>query len=192
MRLWHRAQAKVCLLDPNKLVASVEEKEPRHLKPWEQRKDVVPDSLFVGCEVFEERLRAYLKRSDSRRRLSKDDMISVDGWGVGFLVNLTTPPALACMCNIAIHRKALKFQFSLHKVVHVIQENCIDRFDTSMIEGIAVDAGAGDRAFDGLANHSACSPHSFVSLSFLSQMRRVDKIIHAFHHVPICPTIYNY
>jgi len=24
------------------------------LKPWEQRKDVVPDSLFVGYEVFEE------------------------------------------------------------------------------------------------------------------------------------------
>jgi len=32
------------------------------LKPWEQRKDVVPDNLFIGCEVFEERLRAYLRR----------------------------------------------------------------------------------------------------------------------------------
>ena len=49
MGLWHRAQAKVCLLDPNKLVASAEEKNAVHLKPWEQRKDVVPDSVFVGC-----------------------------------------------------------------------------------------------------------------------------------------------
>jgi len=49
------------------------------LTPWEQRKDVVPESLFVGCEVFEERLRAYLQWWDSRRRLSKDDMMSVDG-----------------------------------------------------------------------------------------------------------------
>jgi len=54
-------------------------KERRDLKPWEQQKDVVPDSVFVGYEVFEERLRAYLKRSDSRRRLSKDDMMLVDG-----------------------------------------------------------------------------------------------------------------
>jgi hypothetical protein len=37
------------------------------------------DSLFVGCEALEERLHAYLKRWDSRKRLSKDDMMSVDG-----------------------------------------------------------------------------------------------------------------
>ena len=46
---------------------------------WKQRKDVIPDSLFVGCEVFQKRLRAYLRRWDSRRRLSKDDIVSVGG-----------------------------------------------------------------------------------------------------------------
>jgi len=61
------------------ILGAIDRVEVMNLKPWEKRKDVVPDSLFVGCEVFEERLRAYLSRWDSRRRLSKDDMISVNG-----------------------------------------------------------------------------------------------------------------
>jgi len=69
--------------------------------PWEQRKDVVSESLFVGCEVFEEHLRAYFKRWDSRRRLSKDDMM----WMRSGLVNLTTPPTPTCICNIKVHQR---------------------------------------------------------------------------------------
>jgi len=61
------------------ILVAVDRVEVVDLKPWEQRKDVVPDRLFVGCDVFEERLRAYLKRWDSWRRLSKDEMMSVDG-----------------------------------------------------------------------------------------------------------------
>ncbi|OAX37362.1 kinase-like protein [Rhizopogon vinicolor AM-OR11-026] len=61
------------------ILVAIDRVEVVDLKPWEQRKDVVPDSLFVGCEVFEERSRAYLRRWDSRKRISKDDMMSVDG-----------------------------------------------------------------------------------------------------------------
>lgn len=46
------------------------------MKPWEQRKDLLPNDLFDGCEVFEERARSYLKRWDQdRRRLVKEDII---------------------------------------------------------------------------------------------------------------------
>ena len=45
------------------------------LKPWEQRKDIVSDSLFVGCEIFEARARQYLSKVNSRRRLMKQDII---------------------------------------------------------------------------------------------------------------------
>jgi hypothetical protein len=61
------------------ILVTIDRVEVVDLKPWEQRKGVVPDSLFAGCEVFEELLRAYLRRWDLRRRLSKDDMMSVDG-----------------------------------------------------------------------------------------------------------------
>lgn len=61
------------------ILVAIDRVEVVDLKPWEQRKDVVPDSLFDGCEVFEEHSRAYLRRWDSRKRLSKDDMMSVEG-----------------------------------------------------------------------------------------------------------------
>jgi len=57
------------------ILITIDRVEVVDLKPWKQRKDGVPDSLFIGCEVFEERLRAYLKRWDLKRRLSKDDMM---------------------------------------------------------------------------------------------------------------------
>ncbi|KAK0225574.1 kinase-like domain-containing protein [Armillaria fumosa] len=45
------------------------------MKPWEQRKDLIPKDFFHGCEVFEERAREYLRKwNDSRRRLAKTDM----------------------------------------------------------------------------------------------------------------------
>lgn len=48
------------------------------MKPWEQRKDAVPDYLFAGGEIFEERAREYLRRWDLRRRLTKEDAFPTD------------------------------------------------------------------------------------------------------------------
>ncbi|TFK70603.1 kinase-like protein [Pluteus cervinus] len=46
------------------------------VKPWDQRKDLLPKDLFNKCEVFEGRAREYLRKwNDGRRRLRKDDMI---------------------------------------------------------------------------------------------------------------------
>ncbi|KAF8627821.1 hypothetical protein AX15_004242 [Amanita polypyramis BW_CC] len=46
------------------------------MKPWEQRKDKVPDDLFEGCEVFRERAGEYVRRWDAgRRRLGREDMV---------------------------------------------------------------------------------------------------------------------
>ncbi|KAG2132529.1 kinase-like protein [Suillus cothurnatus] len=59
------------------ILVAIDRVEVVDLKPWEQRKDVVPESLFEGCEVFEEAARQYLRRCDSRRRLSKHDMMMV-------------------------------------------------------------------------------------------------------------------
>ncbi|KAJ7745448.1 kinase-like domain-containing protein [Mycena maculata] len=48
------------------------------VKPWDQRRDVLPADLFDGCDVFGERAREYLRRWDAgRRRLKKEDMVDV-------------------------------------------------------------------------------------------------------------------
>ncbi|RDB16681.1 putative serine/threonine-protein kinase HSL1 [Hypsizygus marmoreus] len=48
------------------------------VKPWEQRKDMLPKDLFDGCVVFDERARSYLKKcTEGRRRLLKEDMIEL-------------------------------------------------------------------------------------------------------------------
>lgn len=48
------------------------------MKPWEQRKDLLPKDLFDGCTIFGDRAKSYLKRFDQgRRRLCKEDMIDV-------------------------------------------------------------------------------------------------------------------
>ncbi|KAL0565542.1 hypothetical protein V5O48_016481 [Marasmius crinis-equi] len=47
------------------------------MRPWEQRKDMLPKDIFVGCELSEERAREYLKKWNApRKRLAKEDMIS--------------------------------------------------------------------------------------------------------------------
>ncbi|KAF9064751.1 kinase-like domain-containing protein [Rhodocollybia butyracea] len=46
------------------------------LKPWDQRKDLLPKDLFGGCTVFEARARSYLQKWNIRRKLMKEDMIS--------------------------------------------------------------------------------------------------------------------
>lgn len=57
------------------VLVSIDRCEVVDLKPWEQRKDIVPDSLFIGCEIFERRAREYLRKFDTRRRLMKEDSI---------------------------------------------------------------------------------------------------------------------
>ncbi|KAH0827989.1 kinase-like protein [Lanmaoa asiatica] len=57
------------------VLVAIDRCEVVDLKPWEQRNDIVPDSLFVGCDVFEGRAREYLRKIDTRRRLIKDDTI---------------------------------------------------------------------------------------------------------------------
>ena len=60
------------------VLVAIDRCEVVDLKPWEQRKDVVPDSLFIGCEIFEERAREYLRKLDTRRRLMKEDIIPTE------------------------------------------------------------------------------------------------------------------
>lgn len=49
------------------------------IKPWNQRKDLLPKGFLDGLQVFRERCELYLKRWDKgRRRLVKDDMMDVD------------------------------------------------------------------------------------------------------------------
>lgn len=60
------------------VLVAIDRCEVVDIKPWEQRKDVVPDSLFVGCEIFEGRAREYLRKLDTRRRLMKEDIIPLD------------------------------------------------------------------------------------------------------------------
>ncbi|KAI9571136.1 kinase-like domain-containing protein [Boletus coccyginus] len=60
------------------VLVSIDRCEVVDLKPWEQRKDVVPDSLFIGCEIFEGRAREYLRKLDTRRRLMKEDTIPIE------------------------------------------------------------------------------------------------------------------
>ncbi|KAF9467369.1 kinase-like domain-containing protein [Collybia nuda] len=48
------------------------------VKPWDQRKDLLPKDFFNGCQIFEERARGYLKKfHDGRTPLRKEDMIGI-------------------------------------------------------------------------------------------------------------------
>ncbi|THH06576.1 hypothetical protein EW146_g9570 [Bondarzewia mesenterica] len=47
------------------------------VKPWDQRRDMLPFDFFDGCELFGDRIREYLKPWDERRRLRRDDMFSL-------------------------------------------------------------------------------------------------------------------
>ncbi|KAH9942427.1 kinase-like protein [Epithele typhae] len=49
------------------------------VKPWEQRKDKLPNGFLDGLEVFGARCEEYLRRCDQgRRRLAREDMMGVD------------------------------------------------------------------------------------------------------------------
>ncbi|RPD57591.1 kinase-like protein [Lentinus tigrinus ALCF2SS1-7] len=49
------------------------------VKPWDQRKDILPKGFLDGLDVFGDRCTEYLRRFDQgRRRLSKADMMDPD------------------------------------------------------------------------------------------------------------------
>ncbi|THH10521.1 hypothetical protein EW145_g1275 [Phellinidium pouzarii] len=48
--------------------------------PEVQRRDEVPEHFLNGCNVFRDRILWYLQRYDRRRRLLKDDFITVKRW----------------------------------------------------------------------------------------------------------------
>ncbi|KAF7793984.1 hypothetical protein EIP86_005109 [Pleurotus ostreatoroseus] len=49
------------------------------VKPWEQRKDLLPKGFLDGLQVFGDRCAQYLKRCDcDRRRLLKEDILDED------------------------------------------------------------------------------------------------------------------
>ncbi|KAG5641946.1 hypothetical protein DXG03_003935 [Asterophora parasitica] len=48
------------------------------VKPWDQRKDLLPKDFFDGCVLLEERAREYLRKcTEGRRRLMREDVIEV-------------------------------------------------------------------------------------------------------------------
>jgi len=47
------------------------------IKPWDQRKDLIPTGFLTGCEVFIERCQQYLRRWNQRRRLLREDLFDV-------------------------------------------------------------------------------------------------------------------
>ncbi|KAJ3726860.1 kinase-like domain-containing protein [Lentinula raphanica] len=59
------------------IIVCLDRCETVDLKPWDQRKDLLPKDLFEDCSVFEDRARAYLQRWNSRRRLVKEDIMSL-------------------------------------------------------------------------------------------------------------------
>ncbi|KAA1473960.1 kinase-like protein [Dentipellis sp. KUC8613] len=48
------------------------------VKPWDQRKDLLPKDFLDGCELFGDRIAQYLKKWSERRRLVREDMVEVD------------------------------------------------------------------------------------------------------------------
>jgi hypothetical protein len=58
------------------VIVCIDRCESVDVKPWDQRKDMLPADLFKGCELFEDRAREYLRKWNAgRRRLSKEDIV---------------------------------------------------------------------------------------------------------------------
>ena len=74
-------------------LGSIDRCEVVDMKPWERRKDIMLDSLFVGCEIFEERVREYL-RWDWKRRLRKENAFAVDSCNVECRAMAPSPHAM--------------------------------------------------------------------------------------------------
>ena len=48
--------------------------------PAVQRKDEYPTEWLPACEIFQDRIEAYLRKCDTRKRLAKEDMVVVKSW----------------------------------------------------------------------------------------------------------------
>ncbi|KAJ3861548.1 kinase-like protein [Lentinula novae-zelandiae] len=59
------------------IIVCLDRCETVDIKPWDQRKDLLPKDLFEGCSVFEDRARAYLQKWMARRRLMKEDKMAL-------------------------------------------------------------------------------------------------------------------
>ncbi|KAI0036942.1 kinase-like protein [Vararia minispora EC-137] len=69
-----------CLADAysfGMILVCLERSELVDAKPWEQRKDKLPTDLFNGCTMWVDRIKQYLARFDSRRRLMMEDMVMI-------------------------------------------------------------------------------------------------------------------
>jgi hypothetical protein len=62
------------------ILVSLDRCESVDVKPWEQRKDILPADLFDGCEIFQARAKEYLQPWKLRRRLMKEDIIDEEIW----------------------------------------------------------------------------------------------------------------
>jgi serine/threonine protein kinase len=59
------------------IIVCLDREEMVDVKPWNQRKDLLPSGLFDKCVLFGERAEQYLRKYDSRRRLMEDDEMKV-------------------------------------------------------------------------------------------------------------------
>jgi serine/threonine protein kinase len=55
------------------ILVCIDRGETVDVKPWDQRKDKLPNGFLDKCEIFGERAAEYLRRYDTRRRLSPQD-----------------------------------------------------------------------------------------------------------------------
>lgn len=61
------------------ILVCLDRREHVDVKPWEQRKDVLPKGFLDGLDVFGQRCAEYLRRWDQgRRRLCAEDLLDED------------------------------------------------------------------------------------------------------------------
>jgi serine/threonine protein kinase len=59
------------------ILVCLDREEMVDVKPWNQRKDLLPNGFFDKCVLFGERAQQYLRRYDSRRRLVGGDQMKL-------------------------------------------------------------------------------------------------------------------
>lgn len=60
------------------ILVCLDREETVDVKPWNQRKDLLPNGFLDRCQLFGERAAQYLLRWDSRRRLVAGDHMKVE------------------------------------------------------------------------------------------------------------------
>jgi serine/threonine protein kinase len=59
------------------ILVCLDREETVDVKPWDQRKELLPKGFFDKCTIFGERAIQYLKKWGERRRLEVDDQMSI-------------------------------------------------------------------------------------------------------------------